>query len=190
MRIRTESPGDYRVVAEVIRRAFGGEGEVTLVDELRREPDFLPELSLVAESNSPLPGEIAIDSTIQSDDAADRDAGGFVVGHIFFSPILIDQTPGLALAPVAVLPEWQRQGVGSALVCAGLQAAAALGHALVVVVGHPEYYPRFGFVPARAAGLEVPFPVSDAAFMVCELTPGALQTARGMVHYAAPFGKV
>ena len=168
MKIRPERAEDFASVEQVIRLAFGTEGEVTLVNELRREPGFVAEHSLVAE----------------------EETTGQVVGHIFFSPITIDQTPGLALAPLAVLPEFQKSGVGKQLVWLGLAEARQQGHTLVVVVGHPEYYPKFGFVPARRFGLEAPFPVSDEAFMVCELTPGALAGVSGMVHYAAPFGRL
>jgi len=168
MMIRPERVADYPSVEQVIRLAFGAEGEVTLVNELRREPGFVAEHSLVAE---------------------DADSGQ-IVGHIFFSPITIHQTPALALAPLAVLPDFQRTGVGKELVRRGLAEAQRLGHTIVVVVGHPEYYPKFGFVPARPFGLEAPFPVSDEAFMVCELVPGALAGGSGMVNYAAPFGRL
>lgn len=168
MKIRTERAEDFSTVERVIRLAFGTQGEVTLVNELRREPGFVAEHSLVAE---------------------DADTGQ-VVGHILFSPITIGHTPGLALAPLAVLPDYQRTGVGKELVKRGLDEARRRGDAIVVVVGHPAYYPKFGFVPARQFGLEVPFPVSDEAFMVCELTPGALAGVSGMVNYAAPFGRL
>ncbi len=166
--VRLEQVADYASVEQVIRLAFGAEGEVRLVNELRREPGFVREHSWVAE------------------DERSRQ----VIGHIFFSPISIEGTAALALAPVAVLPEFHRTGVGKELVRRGLAEARRLGEKIVVVVGHPEYYPKFGFVPARPCGLEVPFPVSDAAFMVCELTPGALAGVSGMVQYAPPFGRL
>jgi putative acetyltransferase len=175
MRIRPESPADHLEVADVIRLAFGGDAEAVLVDALRREPDFLAELSLVA-----------IDET----SGQHRDGGGRIAGHIFFSPITIGGTPAIALAPLAVRPEFQRQGVGSALVRDGHAIAAHLGHKIAVVVGHPEYYPKFGYRPARARGLEAPFPVRDEAFLVLELAAGALEGVSGMVRYAAPFSAV
>ena len=95
--------------------------------------------------------------------------------------------PALALAPMAVHPEFQSQGIGSRLVREGLERCRNLGHRIVVVVGHPEFYPRFGFTPARAKGLEAPFPVPDEAFMVTELVPGALDGVSGMIVYPAPF---
>jgi len=114
-----------------------------------------------------------------------------VVGHILFTPIRVGQSPAvstaMSLAPLAVLPAFQRTGVGDALVRAGLAECARLGQPVVVVVGHPEYYPRFGFRPARAAGLEAPFEVRDAAFMVWEGSPGALVGIRGMIEYPAAF---
>jgi putative acetyltransferase len=95
--------------------------------------------------------------------------------------------PALALAPMAVHPEFQNQGIGSRLVMEGLERYRSLGHRIVVVLGHPKYYPRFGFTSARAKGLEAPFPVPDEAFMVAELVPGGLDTVSGMTVYPAPF---
>jgi putative acetyltransferase len=95
----------------------------------------------------------------------------------------------LALAPVAVLPECQRQGVGRQLIGMGLVLGSMLGHTAVVVVGHPTYYPRFGFTSARAFGLEAPFPVADEAFMALPLSPGALDGIRGLVIYPAAFNE-
>jgi putative acetyltransferase len=117
--------------------------------------------------------------------------GDGVVGHIVFTPVTLHcyQAPYtiLALAPMAVRPDRQRQGIGSALVREGLAACRAAGHDVVVVVGHPAFYPRFGFVPARPLGLlsEPAFP--DEAFMVAELTPGALRGRRGVVLYGGDF---
>jgi putative acetyltransferase len=182
MQIRPESAADHDAIADVIRLAFGRDAEAKLVDALRREPDFIPALSLVAVND-------ARDHT-RDNLARSVDETGLIVGHIFFSPIKIGATPALALAPLAVRPEFQRQGIGSALVRAAHAAAAQLGHRIVVVVGHPEYYPKFGFTPARACGLEAPFPVPDPAFLVVELQPGALEGVRGMVSYVAPFGSV
>lgn len=121
--------------------------------------------------------------------ATDGDA---VIGHILFTSGALrdDQAPHtvMALAPMSVLPTRQRRGVGSALVRAGLQACRVAGHDVVIVVGHPAYYPRFGFVRARPLGLtsEPPFP--DESFMVAELTPGALRGRRGVVVYGEEFG--
>lgn len=170
IRIRPEGPGDYAAIHEVQRLAFGREGEAHLVDTLRQSPSFIRELSLVA----------------------DRD--GRVMGHILFTPAVVKcercTAPALALAPLAVRPEVQNQGIGSALVRRGLAEAQRLGHTAVVVVGHPAYYPRFGFSSARAKGLEAPFPVRDEAFMVLELVPGTVTGIRGMVEYLPAFRDV
>jgi putative acetyltransferase len=94
--------------------------------------------------------------------------------------------PAVALAPMAVLPAYQRQGVGSQLIRAGLDLVRGLGEQIIVVVGHPAYYPRFGFSSETAGGLEGPF--RREVFMALELTPGALDGVRGRVKYPAAFG--
>lgn len=163
--IRPETKADWPIIRDVHVRAFGRADEARLVEALRAAPDFVTAFSLVA-----------------VDDAD-------VVGHILFSRIHIRTpqraVPAMALAPVAVFLEHQGRGVGSALITHGLQECRRLGEHIVVVVGHPSYYPRFGFTSARAAGLEAPFP--DAAFMVQELTPGALLGLRGSVEYPPAF---
>jgi putative acetyltransferase len=116
-------------------------------------------------------------------------ARDLVVGHILFSHLPIHAPDGsiiraAALAPLAVLPAYQRGGVGAALVRAGLEACAGEGAQAVVVVGHPDYYPRFGFTAEAAAALKAPF--SGPAFMALELTPAALR-AGGEVRYARAF---
>jgi len=167
--IRPETVEDYEAIGEVNALAFGQEDEATLVEKLRGSSGFIPELSLVAVE------------------------GGRVVGHILFSPFVIETkdgaVPALTLAPLAVRPGFQNQGVGSALVRDGLERCRTLGHRIVVVVGHPPYYPRFGFSPARARGLEAPFPVPDEAFMVLELVPGALDGVAGTVRFPPPFSE-
>ncbi len=173
--IRSERPADRPAVFEVNRLAFDREDEGKLVDAIRAGP--APHLSLVAERD-------------------DR-----IIGHIFFSPVTISGARGpvaaCGLGPMAVLPTHQRQGVGSALVRAGLEAARAAGHGAVVVLGHPEYYPRFGFVPAHSKGLVCEFEAPPEAFMVLELRAGALDPAPGMsrgsgdiVKYLAEFSGV
>jgi len=168
--IRPETAEDYAAIREVNRLAFGREVEPRLVEALRRLPEFIPELSLVA---------------IEA---------GQIVGHILFSPLVIETqegaVPAVALATLAVRPEFQNQGVGSELVRDGLERCRSLGHRIVVVVGHPKYYPRFGFSPARARGLEAPFPVPDEAFLALEFVPGALDGIVGVVTYPPPFGEI
>lgn len=168
--IRTEKIEDHALVSGINRSAFKGEGEAQLVEALRRSVNFIPELSIVAEKN------------------------GQVVGHILFSPLIIemeaDAVPALALAPMAVLPEFRNQAIGSELVRRGLEICQSLGHEVVVVVGHPAYYPRFGFSSARAKGLEAPFPVPDEAFLALELREGALDGIKGIVRYPPEFYEV
>jgi putative acetyltransferase len=168
--IRAEAIQDQSGVRAIVSAAFKRPDEARLVDKLRATDAFIPELSLVA------------------------DEGVEIVGHILFSAIRIRTSvvavPGLALAPLAVRPDRQKVGIGSMLVRQGLEKGRRLGHRVVVVVGHPAYYPRFGFVPARERGLEAPFPVSDAAFMVCELMPDALDGVRGQIEYPPPFAEV
>ena len=152
---------DVRIVHQ---RAFGRSSESVLVDALRGSPGAI---SLVAA------------------------AGDRIVGHILFTRVDVDgvtlKTPAAGLAPLAVLPEHQRQAVGSQLVRAGLDACRSLDLSIIVVLGHPEYYPKFGFVPASTKGLEYEHAVPSDAFMVLELQPGALAQARGVVRYHPEF---
>ena len=166
--IRNEEAADYAAVYEVNREAFGRCNEADLVDVLRRVAD--PQISLVATWE------------------------GEVVGHIFFSPVSIGEgdstTLALGLGPMAVDPDFQRRGVGSALVRAGLEACRRAGHKIVVVIGHPNFYPRFGFVSARRRGLGCEYAVPDEVFMVAELEPNALAGVSGMVRYLPEFTEV
>jgi len=166
--VRPERPADHAAIHRINHDAFGQEDEARLVDALRGSPAFVPELSLVAFQD------------------------GRAVGHILFTRIVVkdgdDRHAALALAPLAVAPELQKRGIGSALVRRGLRAARDLGHGLVIVLGHPEYYPRFGFIPAQPLGIAAPFETRVEAFMVLELAPGALAGVRGVVEYAPEFG--
>jgi putative acetyltransferase len=163
--IRPETNADHKAIRHVNRLAFGQDDEARLVDALR-DGGYL-RVSLVAER------------------------AGQVVGHILFSdlPILTEAgtVPALALAPMAVLPGFQRRGIGSDLVRSGLDECRRRGHQIVVVVGHPHFYPRFGFSPKLAASLDSPFS-SREAFMALELVPGALDGVAGGVQYPPPFG--
>jgi putative acetyltransferase len=164
--VRPEQPRDRDAIDGLHRLAFGGDAESRLVDQLRGTAAFIPELSLIAEQDA------------------------LVAGHLLLSRVQIGAAEGLALAPMGVLPGSQRQGIGSALVREGLARARALGHRFVIVLGHPEYYPRFGFTPARARGLDCQWPVPDEAFMALELKPGALGGVRGRVRYAPAFDEL
>jgi putative acetyltransferase len=120
--------------------------------------------------------------------------GAQVVGHILFSPIRLESggrsTVGLGLGPVAVLPAHQRAGIGSRLIWIGLEECRRAGHGWVVVLGHPDYYPRFGFVPASRHGLAWEHPAPDEAFMIVALRGDALPPEGGLVRYAPEFGGV
>lgn len=168
--IRPELPEDIPAIYEVNCQAFGHEDEARLVDALRNHGDFNPDLSLVAVFNDRIIGHILFpDITIESDDAI---------------------IPALGLAPLVVLPEFQGRGLGTGLVEDGLDACRALGHRIVIVVGHPGYYPRFGFSPACSFGIEPPFVVADDVFMALALVPGALHGVHGRVRYPAAFESV
>lgn len=168
--VRVETAADIHAVRKLNKKAFKGNSESKLVDAIREADYFIPGLSLVAEKD------------------------GVIVGHILFTPIRIvavkGETPALALAPMAVLPEFQNKGIGSALVKRGLGECKKAGHKIIVVVGHDEYYPRFGFVKAAVKGLELPFEAPDEVFMALELVPGALDGVKGMVEYPAAFHAV
>lgn len=170
MIVRPEQIDDYDAIREVNQQAFGRDNEADLVEKLRNEPQFHPGLSLVAE----------VDNKI--------------VGHILFSLIEIrsggNRLPALALAPLAVRPERQGQSIGAALMEQGIQACHKLGHRCIVVLGHPEYYVRFGFQPASRFGITAEFPVSDESFMALGLRPGGLNDIEGTVIYPAAFSEV
>ena len=116
-----------------------------------------------------------------------------VVGHILFSTVSIEAAEktvsALGLAPMAVLPEFQRQGIGSLLVRSGLEECRKAGHRVVVVLGHPDYYPRFGFVPSTRHGIKSEFDVPDEVFMVTELSEGALSGCAGTAKYQPEFSE-
>jgi putative acetyltransferase len=162
--LRPEVADDRPFVATLIERAFGGNAEAMLVDALR--DGGYAEVSLIAQLN------------------------GDIVGHIMFSRITIRTDrgwlDGLSLAPLAVDPPRQRRGIGSQLVEAGLLASRAAGHQLVVVLGEPEYYRRFGFSSELARPLESPFGGGDAS-MALELVPGTLADVSGRIEYSPPF---
>ncbi|MCF6409429.1 GNAT family N-acetyltransferase [Pseudalkalibacillus salsuginis] len=170
-KIRGEVVEDIQKIKEVNDQAFGQENEAMLVEAIRKSDSFIPDLSLVAETND-----------------------GDVIGHILFSLISIETTDGnesvLALAPMAVKPEWQNKGVGSSLVREGLERCKAADYRSVVVLGHPEFYPRFGFVRASTKGIRLPFEVSDEVFMIHELVPGILEGIEGTVRYPEAFSEV
>jgi len=165
--VRCENAEDTRersVVRSINEAAFGRPDEADLIDGLRTDGAVL--LSLVAELEQR------------------------IVGHILFSRMWIDTSnvpvPAAALAPMAVLPGHQRRGIGGRLIRHGLGLLRGRGERVVIVVGHADYYPRFGFSHEKARSLDSPFP--PEAFMAAELSPGALDGIRGKIRYSAAFG--
>ena len=163
--IRLETPRDQASIHHVNQEAFGQNQEADLVDKLRKRGVLT--ISLIA---------------VQ---------GTTIVGHIAFSPVEIASEKSsfgaLALAPMAVLPSHQNRGIGSQLVIAGLQECLRLGHEIIVVLGHPNYYPRFGFVPANPKGIECEFEVPHEAWMIKELKQGALAGRQGRARFQREF---
>jgi putative acetyltransferase len=160
-----ERPEDTNVIRFVLEEAFGQSNEADIVDALRRRGALT--LSLVA---------------LREDE---------VVGHIAFSPVTIESAgssfDAVGLGPMAVLPPYQGKGIGSQLVRIGLEQCRQAGHEIVVVLGHPDFYGRFGFVPTRHRGLHCEFDVPDGVFMVMELRQGALAGRGGLVKYQPEF---
>ena len=163
--IRDVVVADHKAIHTLNCEAFGGSAEADLVSQLRNDGDATVEL--VAE-----------------------DAGSKIVGHILLSPVEICCLPNtvdaLSLAPMAVTPTLQRQGIGTQLVNQALEHASRRGHRVVVVLGHDGYYPRFGFCAKLAQPLTCPFGSGDA-WMAVELVPGALDGVTGNVKYASAF---
>jgi putative acetyltransferase len=162
--IRGERTADVAAIREIHRRAFGQEQEGAIVDALRA--NGAAQLSLVA---------------------ADGDR---VVGHVIYSPAHIGDVVGAALGPMAVLPECQRQGIGSQLVKAGTGQLREAGCPFIVVVGHPAFYPRFGFTPARRFGLSCEWPVPDEIFMALILDEARMRGVTGVAAYRPEFSIV
>lgn len=166
--IRVELEKDHEDVFSLNKAAFEQENEARLVALLRKSEAFIPEFSLVA--------------TIE----------GRILGHILFTRILIRNENGkafesLALAPMAVLPGHQKQGIGGKLIRAGLQKARELGYRSVIVLGHEDYYPKFGFEPAAKWNVKAPFDVPSNAFMAIELLENGLAGVEGTVEYDIAF---
>lgn len=163
VRRETREAAERLAVRAINEAAFGRADEADLVDKLRSEGVVL--LSLVAEVEKR------------------------IAGHILFSRMWIETAagpiPAVALAPMAVLPEHQRRGIGGRLIRHGLELLRRRGERIVIVLGHPDYYPRFGFSCEKACSLESPYPPD--AFMAMELSPGALDGVQGKVKYPAAF---
>lgn len=160
--IREEGAADAEVVRRVNVEAFGQPDEAELVDRLRAA---CPErLSLVALE------------------------GDAVVGHILFTPAKLGAVEGMGLAPMAVLPDHQHRGIGGRLVEAGLAELRRRGCPFIIVLGHPNYYPRFGFEPANAHGIRCKWDVPDDVFMILKLDPSRMEGVTGVAHYREELG--
>lgn len=168
MIIRKEKPEDYDKVYSVVKSAFSNAehadgNEQDLVNELRKSDAFIPELSLVAEMN------------------------GIIAGHIMFTKASVGESTVLVLAPLSVLPEYQRQGIGMALMQEGHRAAGKMGYTYSVVLGSERYYPKAGYLPAEKFGIRPPLEVPSENFMAYRLKTGVPDIC-GMLKYAEEFG--
>ncbi|WP_368652874.1 GNAT family N-acetyltransferase [Ornithinibacillus sp. 4-3] len=168
--LRQEQETDYPVTEQVIKQAFAHEKmsdqtEHDLVARLRKTDAFIPELSIVAEVDDKL------------------------VGQILLSRVTIGEraVESLALAPISVVPAFQKQGIGARLMKTAIEKASELGYTSVIVLGHPSYYSKFGFIPASNWNIKAPYPVPDEAFMALELHEKALKGVKGVVNYSQAF---
>lgn len=170
--IRQETKKDHQTTEDIVKKAFADaeysdHKEQFLVNKLRRSKVFVPELSLVSETD------------------------GKTVGHIMLTLLIVEnderEYESLALAPVSVLPEYQNKGIGSRMINEGLRIAKEMGFKSVIVLGHKEYYPRFGFRPASRWDIKAPFDVPDESFMALELETGSLAEVTGTVVYPHEF---
>lgn len=165
IQIREEKTDDFADVYRVTALAFEREDEAKLVEKLRNAEFYF---SMVAEND------------------------GQIIGQIAFTPVTLDdqKTSFLGLAPLAVSPEFQHRGIGSRLTEEALKICAGKGFTAVFVLGHPRYYPRFGFEVAKFRGFSCEYPSPDEAFMVLELAQGALEGKKGLVRYSPEFAEV
>ena len=168
MEIRYEKPGDISAIHRVNEAAFETGAESDLVDALRDKKAHI--ISMVAEKENR------------------------IIGHILFSPVTLtaegSEVTLLGLAPMAVLPGYQKQGIGSKLVDNGLEESRRKGYPAVVVLGHPDYYPRFGFVPSRKYSITSEYDVPPEVFMIIELQPGILAGKSGIAKYHEAFAEL
>lgn len=166
--IRPEQPKDcvqiYQVITKAFQTAVHSDGnEADLVNKLRVSPSFIPQLSLVAI----------------------RD--GIIVGHILFTEAYVGKTAVLALAPLSVLPQYQNQGIGQALIRKGHKIAQKLGYKYSIVLGHDKYYPKTGYIPASQYGIKAPFETTDNNFMAVCLDKSTVRL-NGTIQYDKAFG--
>ena len=170
IKLRQETEKDFQEVEKLIESAFkdwSEDQEHLLVQRLRQSPSFIPELSIVAEAN----GEIA--------------------GHILLTKVMIknekSESESLTLAPVSVKPSWQNQGVGGKLILESHRQAKALNYKSIIVLGHENYYPKFGYQLCKKYGIKLPFDAPDENCLVIELLENGLEGVRGIVQYDPAF---
>lgn len=169
MHLKSTGISDIEAVAAANRSAFGSGVEAELAVALMRDAAFVPEFSIAA-----------------------VDDGGVLIGHVLFTRAWLAcdrgsaEVPLLLLAPLAVIPEWQRRGVGTAIVSEAIERARTAGEAAMVVLGDPAYYSRFAFTEAAPLGIRAPYPVPEYAWQALEISPGALNGAAGTVRTAPP----
>jgi putative acetyltransferase len=170
IKIKGETKDDYSIITQINNLAFGGTGESQLIFNLRNTNHFIPDLSLVA----------SVDDRI--------------LEHIIFYPVTIDAEnntyPTISLAPMAVHPDYQKKGIGTKLVIDGLQRCKDMQFDSVIVLGHQEYYPRFGFKPASQWNFYSDFDAPDEAFMALELKEKSLAGKSGKVVYPKEYLEV
>lgn len=169
MILRTETVQDFEEVYKLNYLAFGNrEDESILIERIRKSEEFVPELSIVAEMDNEIVGHLLLSKAIVED-------------HKKVSTVIV-------LAPIAVKPNCQKQGIGSELIEEGIRRCKALGYSIILLIGHPSYYPRLGFKPARKYGLELKqFEVPDEVFMVYEVEDGKLHEINGELKYPKSF---
>ena len=170
--IREEEIKDYEEVEKVIEESFKtaeftDNDEHNLVTRLRKSAEFIKELSLIAEDNNKIVGHILLTKAFIKDNNREYET--------------------LALAPLAILPDYQKIGIGKSLINKSIERARELGYKSIVVLGHEHYYPKFGFKKASNYGIKAPFDVPDEAYMILELTPNALNGVNGIVEYSKAF---
>lgn len=168
MLIRKEESKDYEIIYSVVKAAFDSAehsdgNEHDLVNALREGEAFIPDLSLVAEMD------------------------GKIVGHIMFTRAEVGDAVVLALAPLSVLPEYQRKGIGMSLIKEGHNIADKLGYEYSIVLGSEKYYPKAGYVPADSFGIKPPFNVPNENFMACKIKENVSDIC-GVIRYAKEFG--
>ncbi|EIA19931.1 acetyltransferase [Listeria fleischmannii subsp. coloradonensis] len=171
MFIRIQTKADNKAIFTVHEKAFGRQEEANLVEEIRQTAEYINDLSLVAENGD-----------------------GEIIGHALFSEIFLENEEEtrilLALAPLAVVKDWQGMKIGSALMEEGIRLARQKGYPGIIVLGHASYYPKFGFQEAKNYGILPPFAVPSENFLALELYPKSLDGFQGTIRYPSAFHNV